>query len=265
MGPRYRPALAVVVVLVLGVGMLWALQRRMIYFPDRDRPAAPPGVREVALHTADGVRLTAWLVGGPASEVAVLVAPGNAGNRAGRLPLAGDLAGLGLTVLLLDYRGYGGNPGEPSEDGLARDARAAWDHLTGAGGFAADRIVLYGESLGAAVVTRLATAVRPRGIVLRSPFASLAAVGKAHYPFLPVGALLRDRFPVVEQVRAVTAPTVVVYGTRDSVVPPAQSRAVADSAANLVDTVAVDGADHNDAVLGAGSVVVGAVARLVQT
>lgn len=238
--------------------MLSALQRKLTYFPTRNRPAAPPGVREVALDTDDGLRLTAWLVGGSAPDTVALVAPGNAGNRADRLPLARDLAREGLTVLLLDYRGYGGNPGSPSEDGLARDARAGWDVLAGAG-----RIVLYGESLGAAVVTRLATRVRPHGVVLRSPFASLAAVGRAHYPYLPVGALLRDRYPVAEQIARVTAPTVVVYGTRDAVVPPEQSRAVAGSAANLVDTVAVDGADHNDAVLAAGSVVVGAVMRLV--
>ncbi len=259
---RYRAVLVVVVVLVLVVGMLWALQRKLIYFPDRDRPAPPSGVQEVALTTVDGVRLTAWLLAPSTMDIAVLVAPGNAGNRGDRLGLARDLADKGFAVLLLDYRGYGGNAGTPSEDGLARDVRAAWDHLTGPAGFTADRIVLFGESLGAAVVTRLATEVRPRGVVLRSPFASLAAVGRAHYPFLPVGALLRDRFPVVERVRNVEAPTVVVYGTRDTVVPPEQSREVADAAANLVDTVAVEGADHNDAVLGAGNVVVEAVKRL---
>jgi alpha-beta hydrolase superfamily lysophospholipase len=264
MGPRVRAVLVVVVVLALVVGMLWAFQRRLIYFPARDTPAAPQGVREVVLRTGDGVRLTAWTVGGSAPDTAVLVAPGNAGHRGDRLPLAADLAARGFAVLLLDYRGYGGNPGSPSESGLALDARAAWDHLTGPGGFAAERIVLYGESLGAAVVTRLATEVpaRPRGIVLRSPFASLTAAGRAHYPFLPVGLLLRDRYPVVDRIRSVSAPTIVVYGTRDTVVPPEQSRAVADAASNLVDVVAVDGVDHNDAVLGSGSVVVGAVQRL---
>lgn len=262
---RYRAVLVVVVVVVMGVGMLWALQRKLIYFPATDTPVPPPGVREVALTTADDVRLTAWLLAPSTPDIAVLVAPGNAGNRGDRLALADDLVGKGFTVLLLDYRGYGGNPGSPSEDGLAHDVRAAWDHLTGPGGFTADRVVLFGESLGAAVVTRLATEVRPRGVVLRSPFASLVAAGKAHYPLLPVGLLLRDRFPVVERVRNVTAPTVVVYGTRDTVVPPEQSRAVAGAAANLVDTVAVDGAGHNDAVLNAGSVVTGAVRKVVQT
>jgi uncharacterized protein len=234
--------------------------RRLTYFPDRTTPAAEDGVRDVVLTTSDGLRLTAWQVEPSTRDgVAVLVAPGNGGNRAGRLPLARQLVAAGLTVLLLDYRGYGGNPGTPSEKGLGRDVRAAWDHLAGT----FDRIILFGESLGAAVVARLATDVSPHGVVLRSPFASLVAVGRAHYPFLPVGTLLRDRFPVADLVPHITAPTIVVYGSRDSVVPAEQSRTVAEAAAGLVDTVVVDGADHNDAVLCAGSVVIGAVRRLV--
>ncbi|GAA0934739.1 alpha/beta hydrolase [Virgisporangium aurantiacum] len=240
--------------------MLHALQRRLTYFPDRTTPTVPDDVRDVTLSTSDGLRLTAWQVEPSTGDgAAVLVAPGNGGNRAGRLPFARQLAAEGLTVLLLDYRGYGGNPGTPSEAGLRSDVRAAWDHL--AGRF--DRVILFGESLGAAVVARLATDVAPHGVVLRSPFASLVEVGRAHYPFLPVGALLRDRFPVADLVPRIHAPTIVVYGTRDSVVPAEQSRKVADAAAGLVDTIVVDGADHNDAVLCAGGVVVGAVRRLV--
>ncbi|SHN47625.1 alpha/beta hydrolase [Cryptosporangium aurantiacum] len=267
MGRWCRAGLSVAVVVGLVVGMLWALQRRLIYFPDRAAPAVPAAVTEVGLTADDGLRLTAWQVAPTASsrnDVVTLVVPGNAGNRAGRVELARKLAAAGLTVLLMDYRGYGGNPGDPSEDGLVRDARAAWDHLTGAGGFTADRIILFGESLGAAVVARLAAGLseQPRGIVLRSPFVSLADVGKAHYPFLPVGLLLRDRFPVADQIRSVGAPTIVVYGTRDTIVPPDQSRTVAESAANLVDSVSVEGADHNDPVLGDGPAVVDAVRRL---
>jgi pimeloyl-ACP methyl ester carboxylesterase len=272
------------VVLVVVLAMAWSLQRRLIYFPTREAPVAVGGVRDVALDTADGLRLSAWLVSPapgdaaagspvPGEGTAVLVLPGNAGDRSDRLPLATAFAAAGSTVLLLDYRGYGGNPGGPSEVGLAHDARAGWEYLT-ANGFAADRIVLFGESLGAAVATRLAAdlgaassvprGVVPRGLVLRSPFVSLAAVGRAHYPFLPVGALLRDRYEVAEQIHRVRAPTIVVYGTADTVVPPAQSRAVAGAAANLAGEVAVEGADHNDAVLAFGPETTGAVTRLAR-
>ena len=96
-------------------------------------------------------------------------------------------------MLLFDYRGYGGNPGSPSEEGLARDVRAARQFLTDEG-VPGERLLYYGESLGAAVVAELATEHSPAGLVLRSPFTDLASVGQIHYPFLPVRALLKDRF-----------------------------------------------------------------------
>ncbi|MGC9668640.1 alpha/beta hydrolase [Planosporangium sp. 12N6] len=249
-------------------GFLGRVQRRLTYFPDRqpvpDAATVLPGARDVLLDTADRLRLGAWLVApaGPGRGVAVLVAPGNAGSRLGRVPLARALAGAGLTVLLIDYRGYGGNPGSPTQSGLARDVRAAREYLVGSAGFTPDRIVYLGESLGAAVVTELAVAHPPAGLVLRSPFVDLAAVGRHHYPVLPVRALLRERYPVADLIGAVTVPTVVIYGTADSVVPPGQSRTVATRAGGPLRVVAVEGADHNDPVLLDGAPVVGAVVDL---
>ncbi|MEV0903153.1 alpha/beta hydrolase [Actinoplanes sp. NPDC049802] len=257
-----RGALAVLLCLVLILIAAWAAQRRLIYFPDRARPPLPAGAREVTLRAADGLRLTAWLFpppsGTPERAMSVLVLPGNGGNRAGRVPLAAALTARGLTVLLLDYRGYGGNPGDPSETGLALDADAARAYLTEIG----HPILYYGESLGAAVATALATRHPPAGLLLRSPFTELAAAGSAHYPFLPVGLLLRDRFPVTALISRVTAPTAVVYGTADRVVPAEQSRAVAEAAANLTHLAVVDGADHNDRVLLDGPQLIAAVAAL---
>jgi fermentation-respiration switch protein FrsA (DUF1100 family) len=160
-----------------------------------------------------------------------------------------------------DYRGYGGNPGSPSESGVALDVRAAYRFLVEEAGIPARRLLYYGESLGAAVVTELATEHPPAGLVLRSPFIDLAAVGQVHYPFLPVRALLKDRFPVVEHLAHVHVPVIVVYGTRDSIVPPAQSRAVAAAATGLVRTIEIP-ADHNDRALLDGPEIVGALVEL---
>lgn len=265
-----RVALGVLGVIVLVLGLVWALQRRLIYLPDQATPP-PAGMvlprgQDVVLRTDDGLELGAWYVapGKPDRRVAVLVAPGNAGNRADRAPLAARLSAKGLAVLLMDYRGYGGNPGSPSEEGLARDVRAAQRFLVEEVGVPPDRQVYFGESLGAAVVTELATEQPPGGLLLRSPFTSLAAAGQVHYPLLPVDLLLRDRYPVAEQIRTVAVPTVVLYGTADAVVPPGQSRAVAAASPQLLLEVPVEGADHNDPVLLDGPEVIGAVGELAE-
>ncbi|MEV0287565.1 alpha/beta fold hydrolase [Kribbella sp. NPDC050820] len=259
-----RMALVLGSVVLLLVAVLWGYQRQLIYLPDTTTPTSV-GAKDIVLETSDGLRLGAWLVPplGADRGVAVLVAHGNGGNRAGRLPLAQALAGEGLTVLLFDYRGYGGNPGSPSERGLALDVRAAQEYLVEYGVPAA-RTVYFGESLGAAVVTELAVERPPAALVLRSPFTDLAAVGRHHYPFLPVTLLLRDKFPLVDHLTAVKAPTAVVYGSADSIVPPEQSRTVAEAAPTLKEAVEIPGADHNDAVLVHGPQVVATVARLVE-
>ncbi len=263
-----RAAAVVVCVVVLSLTVVWALQRHLIYLPTTT-PVPPvasvlPGAREVALKTEDGLSLGAWYVpaGEPDRAMAVLVASGNAGDRSARAPLAQAMAAQGLAVLLVDYRGYGGNPGSPSEEGLARDVRAARRFLLEEAGVRPDRLLYYGESLGAAVVTRLATEHPPAGLVLRSPFVDLAAVGRVHYPFLPVRALLRDRYPLANQLATVQAPVTVVYGSDDSIVPPGQSRAVARAAPALRHLIQVTGADHNDRALLDGHALIAAIVDL---
>jgi fermentation-respiration switch protein FrsA (DUF1100 family) len=259
-------ALLAVVLLLVTLGYLF--QRRLIYLPSSEPvPAASavlPGTREVTYTTSDGVRLAGWYV--PARDrdrsVTVLVAPGNAGDRSLRAPLAAALRERGQSVLLLDYRGYGGNPGDPTEEGLALDVRAARAYLVNELGVPPNRLIYYGESLGAAVVTELATEHPSAGLLLRSPFVDLASVAAVHYPFLPVRTLLKDRFPVADTIARVHLPTTVVLGTADTIVPPEQSRTVARAAPGPTTVVEVPGADHNDAALLNGAQLIDAVDRL---
>ncbi|MDQ3761354.1 MAG: alpha/beta hydrolase [Actinomycetota bacterium] len=269
MGKVLRVGLVLLVVLVAWLTAVWLLQRHLIYFPDTAVPPAAsvlPGAQEITLRTDDGLTLGAWHVAPTRADrgITVLVMPGNAGSRALRAPLARWLTAEGFTVLLLDYRGYGGNPGSPSEDGLITDARAARAYLVGHG-VPAQRLIYFGESLGAAVATRLATEAPPGGLLLRSPFTDLAVIGCRHYPLLPVRLLLRDRFPVTELIRQVQAPTAVVYGSADTIVPPEQSAAVAAAAGGPVRAVEVVGADHNDAALLEGNELIAAVLGLARS
>lgn len=265
-----RALVILVVIAVLLVGMAWLFQRRLVYLPST--AAVPPadtvipGARDVKLRTSDGLELGAWFVPArqPGRGLTVLVANGNAGDRSIRAPLAEALAREGMSVLLFDYRGYGGNPGSPSEQGLARDVRAARAYLTEELGVPQERLLYFGESLGTAVVTDLATEHPPAGLLLRSPFVDLASLGEVHYRFMPVRMLLRDEFPLKAQLATVTVPVTVVYGGADSIVPPGQSRAVAEAAPELRQAVEVPGADHNDATLLDGDELVSAVVDLAK-
>jgi uncharacterized protein len=265
---------ALVIVAVLAavlLGLVWSQQRRLIYYPWPGRvPAAAsvlPGGQEVVLHTEDGIRLGAWFVPAPRSTPrgpAVLVCNGNAGSRALRAPLAAALARAGLSVLLFDYRGFGGNPGRPSEEGLAADARAAQAWLAARPEVDPSRIAYFGESLGAAVALRLAVERPPAALVLRSPFTSLTDVGRLHYPWLPVRLLLADRYPSAERVADLTVPLLVVAGEHDRIVPASLSRRLYDAAAEPKRFVLVPGADHNDTALLDGHQLLGEIARFLE-
>ena len=235
----------------LPLGMLWLFQQRLIYFPSGAVPPAAAvlgGTQEVGFDTDDGLRLEGWYLpaGGNGRGTTVLVCNGNAGNRSMRAPLAAALSQAGLAVLLFDYRGYGGNPGRPSERGLLADARAARRYLESRGDVDSSRLVYLGESLGAAVAVALATESPPAALILRSPFTSLVEVGQLHYPFLPAGLLLRDRYPVMNQIRHVASPLLVVAGEQDGIIPPAQSRKLYEAADGSKRFVLIPGAHHND-------------------
>lgn len=264
-------AAAVVVFAVLGVLLLiWAGQRSMIYFPDRHVPSpAVTGLADVEgvrIQAADGVALQAWFLPGRAREPspAAIIFNGNAGNRAYRASLAAALRGLGLSVLLFDYRGFGDSEGRPTEDGLSEDARAVRRYVAGRSDVRADRLVYFGESLGSAVAVRLAVEHAPAALILRSPFTSLVDVGRLHYPILPVRWLLRDRFSSIEAIASVRSPVLIVAGDRDRIVPLEQSRRLFEAASEPRELVVVRGADHNDAALLDGRQVIDAVRRFLE-
>lgn len=273
-GTMWRTMIAMAILaVVIGtlLALLWTMQRRLMYFPTADVPTPDQigltPVEPVTFETSDGLELSGWFLAapGPSPRVSVLVFNGNAGNRADRAPLAAALHRYGLQVLLVDYRGYGGNPGTPSESGFAADARAARAYLVGRADVDASRLVYFGESLGAAVAVSLAVEHPPAALILRSPFTSMADVGQYHYSLLPVRLLLRDRYPSIDRIRMIRSPLLVIAGEQDRIVPIQQSRRVYAAAAGPKTLVVVPEADHNDYPLLAGDEVIRAIVGFLRT
>jgi uncharacterized protein len=212
---------------------LFVFQRSLLYFPDRSRPSLAEfgqlGVREVPLTTTDGLSLLSWYLAPPQGRPVILYFHGNGGNVGDRTNRLRRFAGEGYGVLMLEYRGYGGNPGAPTETGLFADAGAALDFLQREG-IAADRLVLYGESLGSGVAVHIAAQHRVGAVILESPFTSIAALAQYHYPYVPAALLLRDRFDSQSQIGRVRAPMLFLGGGGDAIVPPRFSRTLYEAA-----------------------------------
>ena len=259
-------ALTIVALMLL---LIWTGQRRMIYLPFGGTPSLAQsgltGAEAVTLNTEDGLTLQAWFVpaGAPATGMTTIVFNGNAGHRGFRVDLAAALARRGIATLLTDYRGFGGNPGSPSETGLLRDARAARAWLESRPGIDRARIVYFGESLGSGVAVQLAASHPPAALVLRSPYTSLVDVGRHHYPILPVSLLLTDRFMSIESIRHVRAPLLVIAGEHDSIIPRANSERLFAAANDPKRLVIIPGADHNDLSLLAGEAMINAIAEFL--
>ncbi len=223
-------ARALLVLYILIAAIMFLCQRRILFRPDRARPdlarAGVPGVRATTVATPDGLTLLAWYLPAPGdTDPVVLYLHGNAGHIGHRAFRLDRFHRFGWGALLLEYRGYGGNPGRPSEAGLTIDARAALAALL-AMGIAPTRIVLYGKSLGSGLAARLSTEQPVAAVLLESPYTSITDIARSRYWFLPVRWLLRDRFDSFRIIGGALAPVLVMHGARDRIVPVAMGRAV---------------------------------------
>jgi uncharacterized protein len=208
------------------IGALYAFQRQLLYHPGGQLPTPrAAGVSEmeaVTLRTEDGLDLVSWYAAARGDRPTVVYFHGNAGNIGDRASKARRFLDAGFGLLLVSYRGYGGNPGRPTEQGLYADGRAALDFLL-AGGTAAGRVVLFGESLGSGVAVHLAAEQGRRqpvaAVVLETPYSSIVEVAGAHYPFAPVRILAKDRFEAATKIAGVGAPVLMFHAEDDRTIP----------------------------------------------
>jgi fermentation-respiration switch protein FrsA (DUF1100 family) len=226
----------------------WSLERHFLYFPTRVLASSPAehglSAEDLDLRAEDGVRLRGWRLRGEGRR-ALLYFHGNAGNVADRLDRSRILVQrLGLDVFLVDYRGYGLSEGEPSEEGLYRDARTVYGAARERG-FEAARIVFFGESLGSAVAVDLATRVDAAAVVLETPFLSIAEMARVHYPFVPA-FLIRSRYDNGAKIGRVAAQKLFLVAERDEVAPPEQGRRLYELAQPPKTLYVIPRAAHND-------------------
>jgi uncharacterized protein len=231
-----------------------AMEQRFLYFPVRTLEAQPSdyGLRseELRVTTLDGVRLHGWWIHAGGSFV-VLLFHGNAGNISHRLDRAKLFAErLGVDLLLVDYRGYGLSGGQPSEKGLYLDGLAIYDAAR-ARGFPSNRIVLLGESLGCAVAAEVALARPVAAVALETPFLSVPALARKHYPFVPT-FLVRSKFDTGATIGQLTVPKLILAAERDEIVPPSHARRLFEVAQPPKELFVIPGAGHNDTYVAGG-------------
>jgi uncharacterized protein len=229
--------------------LLFAGQRSFLYFPDTRAPDPAPliaaGMAPLPVRAGE-LELTAWFRPPTAStSLTVVLFQGNGGHLGHRLSVVAPFLREGYGVVLAAYPGYGGNPGQPTETSLYA---ADWGTLgsIAARGVAADRIVLWGESLGGGIATQLAVEQRVAGVILQAPFTSVADRAQELYPIVPARRLTLDRFDILSRITAIGTPLLIIHGEEDRVVPVEHGRRILAAAREPKRGVFIPHADHND-------------------
>ena len=234
--------------------VVYLMQARMLYLPhvpgrslDRTPAAIGADYTDVSIRASDGVRLHGWFLPGDSDRV-LLFFHGNAGNISHRLESIRQFLQLGLSVLIIDYRGYGQSEGRTTEQGIYRDAEAAWQYLLEINGTPEGRILLFGRSMGASAAAYLAARHRPLAVVVESSFTSVPDIAGEYYPWLPVRWLSRLRHSTEGFVRQADCPVLVIHSRDDEIVPFRHGEAIFAAAGEPKVLLELRGT-HNDAFL----------------
>lgn len=260
---RYRLVIYPVAALVLIMPLRTALEHHFLYFPVTRHEATPAGIglqyEAVDFRAADGTQLFGWLIPGQDGAPVVLFCMGNAGNISHRLETLRLLHDLGVATFIFDYRGYGQSGGKTSETGLYHDAAAAMA-LLHERGWPADRIIIFGRSLGAAVGMETALRTPSAGLIMEAAFTSIHAMGRYHYPLLSflLGWMIEAKFDNLEKIGALQSPVLLIHGKNDTICPPVMAEQLYSRAVDQKQLFWIDAAGHNN-----GPIVGGAAYREV--
>jgi uncharacterized protein len=240
------------------VTFVYFFQSKLIYHPIKSLKYTPHDIgveyKDIYLKTADGVKIHGWFLSYAKSKKAILFAHGNGGNISHRLSSLNILHNLGFNILIFDYRGYGKSEGSPSESGTYKDVRAAWDYLVTI--FPPENIVLFGRSLGGAVITNLATTlpknIKPKGIILESTFTSIPDLASIIYWYLPVRMLSRFNYNTLSLINKITIPILITHSYEDELIPFSHGKKLYKTALGEKFFLSIKG-NHNEGFVDSGS------------
>ena len=251
--------------------MLYLFQDRMVFLsnlPGRELTASPRDIglvyEDVSLTTSDNERLHGWYIPAENSRGVVLFFHGNAGNISHRLDSIRIFHEIGLSTLIIDYRGYGQSTGKTNEQGTYLDAQASWDYLVNRRGISPDRIVIFGRSLGGAIGAWLGAHTTPAGVIIESCFSSGVDMARRLYPFLPAHLLTRLRYPVVDYASQLSSPVLVIHSKDDEIIPFSMGQAIYAAVSQQKEFLQLRG-DHNNGFLISYEDYVAALKDFIQT
>jgi uncharacterized protein len=243
--------------LAVGFGVLAAvvvagapfLEHRLLYHPDTERTSPKEfelaGVTERSIPAANGPDILMWWGAAQPGYPTILYFHGNAGSFGNRAERIRKYMARGYGVVMMTYRGYGGRKGHASERGNFNDAKSVYSALIESG-IPAEQIIVYGESLGTGVATRLAAEFPVAGVILDAPYTSMVDVAVLHHPWLPSNWLMRDRYESKKYIGGVTAPLLVIHGEEDAIVPVEMGRKIFKAAGGPAEISTFKGAGHSD-------------------
>ena len=248
---RYRLLIYLVAALILIMPLRTALEHHFLYFPAPRHEATPATVslsyEVIDFQATDGTQLNGWLVPGQSGAPVVLFCMGNAGNISHRLETIQLLHNLGVTVFIINYRGYGPSEGKASETGTYYDVAGAME-LLNRRGWPAERTIIFGRSLGAAIGLEAALRTPPAGLIMESAFTSISTMGQHHYPLLNLllGWLIDAEYNNLEKIAELKSPLLIIHGKGDTICPPRMAEELYARAPEEKQLLWIPGADHNN-------------------
>lgn len=232
------------------------LERNFVFFPAKPLMYSPEQLGmdfdDVSFSASDGVRLNAWMIKASDDAPMVLWFHGNAGNIADRLENARLLVDRGLSLFMVDYRGYGKSEGAPSEDGIYADGQGAYDYLMSRG-VEPQNLIVFGRSLGSSVAVYVASNNKCAGVILESAFTNMADMARVHFPIIPGMGGFKHKFNSTDRIRSISAPILFTHGDEDELVPYDLGRRLYEAASAKKEFYTIRGAHHNDTYFVGGS------------